>query len=73
MHSSVQNGFPHLTWPVGTGMQVKVAPDNGEKTAFCTLEGLFEFRTMPFGFCNAPATFQRLMDFVPAGLQWSYA
>ena len=51
--------------------QVEVHPDDREKTAFCTPEGLFEFRVMPFGLCNAPATFQRLMDAVLAGLQWS--
>lgn len=32
------------------------------KTAFCTPFGLFERNRMPFGFCNAPSTFQRLMQ-----------
>ena len=51
--------------------QVEVNPEDTEKTAFCTPEGLFEFKVMPFGLCNAPATFQRLMDAVLAGLQWN--
>lgn len=51
--------------------QVEVKPEDREKTAFCTPEGLFEFNVMPFGLCNAPATFQRLMDLVLAGVQWT--
>lgn len=52
--------------------QVEIAETDRQKTAFCTTEGLFEFKVMPFGLCNAPATFQRLMDLVLAGLQWSH-
>ena len=48
--------------------QVKVHPDSQEKTAFATHTGLFEFTVMPFGLCNSPATFQRLMESVLAGL-----
>lgn len=54
-------------WLLASGVNAK----DREKTAFCTPDGLFEFNVMPLGLCNAPATFQRLMDSVLAGLQWS--
>lgn len=42
--------------------QVPVAEGDRFKTAFCTPFGLFECNRMPFGLCNAPGTFQRLMQ-----------
>ena len=51
--------------------QVSLSPEARCKTAFATHAGLFQFKVMPFGLCNAPATFERLMDQVLQGLQWS--
>lgn len=42
--------------------QVPVAKKDKPKTAFCTSFGQFEFNCMPFGLCNAPSTFQMLME-----------
>ncbi|XP_073710120.1 retrovirus-related Pol polyprotein from transposon 412 [Misgurnus anguillicaudatus] len=42
--------------------QVPVSEVDKPKTAFCTPFGLFEWNRMPFGLCNAPGTFQRLMQ-----------
>ena len=48
--------------------QVKMGGESREKTAFTTYSGLYEFNVMPFRLCNAPATFQRLMETILAGL-----
>ena len=50
--------------------QVSLSQEARVKTAFATHSGLFQFRVMLFGLCNAPATFERLMDRVLQGLRW---
>ena len=52
--------------------QVPITEEDKEKTAFRTSSGqLYEFNQLPFGLCNAPATFSRLMDRTLAGLAWN--
>src|SRR3954468_22040227 len=42
--------------------QITVNPEDQEKTAFSCPFGIFAYMRMPFGLCNAPATFQRCMQ-----------
>jgi hypothetical protein len=41
--------------------QIAIAPEDQEKTTFTCPFGTFSFKRMPFGLCNALATFQRCM------------
>lgn len=50
--------------------QVELDAKDKEKTAFTIGAGLWQFTVMPFGLCNAPATFERLMETILRGLSW---
>jgi hypothetical protein len=51
--------------------QIPMSEKDKDKTSFITDDGLFRFNVMAFGLTNAPATFQRYMDAVLAGLKWN--
>ena len=52
--------------------QVKVSEESKCKTAFTCHMGLYQYRRMPFGLTNVPATLQRLMNQLFAGDQWKF-
>ena len=56
-------GHPHFCFLDGYSgyNQIAIAPEDQEKTTFTCPYGTFAFRRMPFGSCNASATFQRCM------------
>ena len=49
--------------------QVPLSKQAREIAAFITTSGLYSYSVMPFGLRNPPATFQRLMNMVVAGLE----
>ena len=50
--------------------QIEVDPADRHNMEFITTPDLFEFKVLPFGLCNGPATFQRLMESKLVGLHW---
>ena len=53
--------------------QISIAPEDREKTSFCTRTSLLEFNRMPFGIASAPAIFQRMISKVLHGIEGKYA
>lgn len=52
---------------------MKIADEDRKNTAFVTKYGLFEFVKMPFGLCNSPSTFSRVINLVLSSLNWKTA
>ena len=50
--------------------QIEIAEEDRHKTAFITRYGLYQYKRMPFGVCNVPATFQRAMTLILRGMSW---
>ena len=51
-------------------MLLEVEENDQLKTAFTTGIGLYQFTVMPFRLCNAPNTFQQLVERVRSDLPW---
>lgn len=50
--------------------QILVDEKDRSKTAFTTKYGLYEHVRLPFGLCNSPATFSRVIQQILRGLTW---
>ncbi len=51
--------------------QVPIKEANGPKSAFLTVDGLYQFKVMAMGQYSAAGRFQRMMDVVLSGLKWT--
>lgn len=53
--------------------QVNIVPEDQHKTAFCTHQGLHQFKRMPSGLKARPSVFQRLTDRILGRYKWQIA
>ena len=53
-------------------LQIPSDKSSQQKTAFLTADGHFYFKVMPFGLCNAPSSFTRVMDKVLGDLKFKF-
>ena len=49
--------------------QIRLTERAKETSAFVTLDGLYHYKVMPHGMKNSPATFQRLINTIIAGIE----
>ena len=70
-HDLGRTGLIKHTIDVYSGYwQVELDPSVKPKTAFIIRSVLYKFKIVPFGLCNAGATFELLVELVMLGLQW---
>lgn len=53
--------------------QIPIREEDRCLTAFTCHCGTYQCTRLPFGLCNAPATFQRAIDMILTGVKWQYA
>ena len=72
--TSVHNEYRFVSLDLLTGYhQIPLRAKHRRKTAFLTHNGLYDFKVMQFGLCNAPATFQQTLVYILVDQSYSKA